>query len=161
LDKTNNYVNIYYENRTRSVVLPMTEGATYMQDIGIQDSNERRKYVRLPIELALEVEEVFKQDYVVIKDVGASVEVVNISRDGIGFLSMAGLPNGYYFNGTINFGGGDFFRVVIQILRSTDIGGNRKLYGAAFVGLAPFLADKVDEYQKKLNNQNHQEQTSQ
>jgi hypothetical protein len=116
-----------------------------------EESKERRKYIRLPIELKLEVDEVYKQDYVIIKNIGASLEVVNISREGIGFLSKAELPNGYYFNGTINFETGDFFSVVIQILRTEVIEDDNKLYGAAFIGLAPFLADKVDKYQKKLN----------
>ena len=110
---------------------------------------DRRKYKRLPIELQLEVDEVFKQDYVVIKDLNASVSVFDISKSGIGFISEASLPLGYYFRGRINLGNNDFFYVVIQIVRAhyTD---DKKVYGAEFVGLAPFLAAKVDKYEKKL-----------
>lgn len=111
---------------------------------------ERRRYKRLPIELSLEVDEIFKQDNVIIKNIGASISVFDISRNGIGFLSEADLPLGYYFRGTINFGNGDFFRVVIQIVRTGGFEGNMKNYGAEFVGLAPFLADKVDKYEKTL-----------
>jgi len=112
---------------------------------------DRRKYKRLPIEVRLEVDEVFKQDHVVIKNLGASISVFDISRSGIGFISEATLPVGYYFRGMINLGDGDFFRVVIQIIRVSDIEKDQKVYGAEFVGLAPFLADKVDKYEKKLN----------
>lgn len=112
---------------------------------------ERRRYKRLPIELTLDVDEVFKQDYVVIKDIGASISVFDISKSGIGFESNADLPVGYYFRGMINLGKGDFFRVVIQIIRCTNLDNNKKSYGAEFVGLAPFLADKVDKYEKSLN----------
>jgi hypothetical protein len=111
---------------------------------------ERRRYRRLPIELCLDVDEVFKQDNVVIKNIGASISVFDISRSGIGFVSEADLPVGYYFRGTIDFGNGDFFRVVIQIIRMSAIDSKRKNYGAEFVGLAPFLADKVDKYEKFL-----------
>ncbi len=111
---------------------------------------ERRKYKRLPIELHLEVDEVFKQDNIVIKDLNASVSVFDISRSGIGFISDASLPLGYYFKGRINLGDGDFFIVVIQIIRAHITEFNNKVYGAEFVGLAPFLADKVDKYEKKL-----------
>lgn len=111
---------------------------------------ERRKYKRLPIELQLEVDEVFKQDNIVIKDLNASVSVFDISRNGIGFISDASLPLGYYFKGRINLGDGDFFNVVIQIIRAHINEFNNKEYGAEFVGLAPFLADKVDLYEKKL-----------
>ncbi|MDF2804904.1 MAG: PilZ protein [Anaerocolumna sp.] len=58
------------------------------------DVTDRRRYKRLPIELHLEVDEVFKQDYVVIKDLNASVSVFDISKNGIGFISEASLPLG-------------------------------------------------------------------
>ena len=118
-----------------------------MEDKAKQD---RRRYKRLPIELYLDVDEIFKQDNVIIKNIGASISVFDISRNGIGFLSEADLPLGYYFRGTINFGNGDFFRVVIQIVRMGGYDGKTKNYGAEFVGLAPFLADKVDRYEKTL-----------
>lgn len=112
---------------------------------------DRRKNKRLPIELCLEVDEVFKQDNVIIKNLAASISVFDISKNGIGFISEADLPIGYYFRGTINLGNGDFFRVVIQIVRVSVVENNQKGYGAEFVGLAPFLADKVDQYEKKLS----------
>lgn len=118
----------------------------------MQDNNEmdRRRYKRLPIELHLDVDEVFKQDYVVIKDLNALVSVFDISKSGIGFLSEASLPLGYYFRGRINLGDSDFFCVVIRIVRAR-VEDDKMVYGAEFVGLAPFLADKVDQYEKLLN----------
>lgn len=116
-----------------------------------REGQDRRRYKRLPIELKLEVDEVFKQDNVVIKNIGASISVFDISRSGIGFISEANLPVGYYFKGLINLGDGDFFRVVIQIVRTTITYDNEIIYGAEFVGLAQFLADKVDKYEKKLH----------
>lgn len=117
----------------------------------MQEETERRRYKRLPIELRLEVDEVFKQDHVVIRNLSASITVFDISKNGIGFLSKADLPLGYYFRGLINLGEGDFIRVVIQIIRAYSVENDQKGYGAEFVGLAPFLADKVDKYEKKLN----------
>lgn len=117
-----------------------------------RNSNERRRYKRLPIELSLEVDEIFKQDNVIVKDIKASITVCDISRSGIGFVSEANLPIGYYFRGNIYFGNGDFFRVVIKIVRTGLVEGNQKLYGAEFVGLAPFLADKVDHYERSLKS---------
>ncbi len=119
-----------------------------MSDNEVRD---RRRYKRLPMELHLEVDEVFKQDHIVIKDLNASVSVFDISRSGIGFISEASLPLGYYFRGRINLGDGDFFYVVLQIIRAHITENSYKVYGAEFVGLAPFLADKVDKYEKKLN----------
>ncbi len=114
------------------------------------EAKDRRRYKRLPIELRLEVDEVFKQDHIIIKDLNASVSVFDISKNGIGFISEASLPLGYYFRGRINLGDDDFFFVVIQIIHAHVSGNNQKVYGAEFVGLAPFLADKVDKYENKL-----------
>lgn len=131
-----------------------------MEDIVMPEKDvatERRKYKRLPIELHLEVDEVFKQDYVVIKNLNASVSVFDISRSGIGFISEASLPLGYYFRGRINLGDNDFFYVVIQIVRAHISENDSKVYGAEFVGLAPFLAAKVDKYEKSINNKKSEE----
>lgn len=117
-----------------------------------KNGSERRRYKRLPIDLSLEVDEIFKQDNVIVGNIGASITVYDISRSGIGFVSEANLPVGYYFRGNINFGNGDFFRVVIQIVRTGLAEGNLKVYGAEFVGLAPFLADKVDHYERSLKS---------
>ncbi len=110
---------------------------------------ERRRHKRLPIELHLEVDEIFKQDYIVIKNFNALVSVSDISRSGIGFVSEASLPLGYYFRCRITLSNNDFFYGVIHIVR-TCTNDNKKIYGAEFVGLAPFLADKVDRYEKHL-----------
>lgn len=121
------------------------------------DDNEnidRRKSKRLPIELTLEIDEIFKQDNVIVNNIGASISVFDISRSGIGFVSQANLPIGYYFRGNINFSNGDFFRVVVQIVRSGMAEGGLIAYGAEFVGLAPFLADKVDFYERTLGQNN-------
>lgn len=117
------------------------------------NNKERRRYKRLPIELKLEIDEIFKQDNVIVSNIGASISVYDISKSGIGFVSQAILPIGYYFRGNINLSNGDFFRVVIQIVRSGDAEGNLKVYGAEFVGLAPFLADKVDHYERSLKSE--------
>lgn len=114
------------------------------------EGKDRRRYHRLPIELHIEVDEIFRQDNIVISGLGASISVYDISKSGIGFISEANLPIGYYFRGMINLESGDFFRVVIQIIRSKAIDERCKRYGAEFVGLAPFLAAKVDKYEGKI-----------
>ncbi len=117
------------------------------------EMKDRRRYKRLPIELHLEVDEVFKQDYIVIQNLNASVSVFDISKSGMGFISEASLPLGFYFRGRINLGDGDFFYVVIQVVRAHIAENNTKVYGAEFVGLAPFLADKVDHYERRMNQE--------
>lgn len=119
------------------------------------DMMEKRRHKRLPIELQLEVDEVFKQDYVVIKNLNASVLVFDISRSGIGFVSEASLPLGYYFRCKMILGNNDFFYGIIRIVRAS-LNEDKKIYGAEFVGLAPFLADKIDRYEKSLQQGDHE-----
>lgn len=114
-------------------------------------AQERRRYKRLPIELQLDIKKVYKQDYVVIENVDAEIVVFDISKSGIGFMSAAKLPLDYYFDGKIKLGEEDYFYTVIHIVRGEVGKDNQKIYGAEFVGLAPFLANKVDKYEKILD----------
>lgn len=118
----------------------------------IDESLDKRRDRRWPIELQLEIDEFFKQDYISVSNIRILILVSNISKGGIGFVSEADLPIGFYFRSTINLTDKDFFRAVLQIVRTKECEGDQKVYGAKFVGLAPFLADKVDYYEKSLND---------
>lgn len=112
---------------------------------------ERRRHKRLPIELSLEIKKIYKQDYVIIEDVDTEISVTDISKSGIGFMSKAKLPIDYYFDGKIRLADNDYFYAVIHIIRGeVDPAGTGNYYGAEFVGLAPFLANKIDDYEATL-----------
>ncbi len=117
---------------------------------------DRRKFKRLPIDLRLEVSQIFKQDHQVMNDIKADLEVCDISKSGIGFWCKEELPLDYYFNGKIVLGEENmFFYAVVKIVRKERKEGLEGiLYGAEFVGLAPFLGDKVDKYAKEIES-NH------
>lgn len=116
---------------------------------------ERRKYKRLPIELVLSVNKVFKQDQEIIDHLDARIQVVDISKTGIGFYCGAVLPVGYYFDGKIKLGEHAYFYAVIKIVRAVEGEENEKnyFYGCEFVGLAPFLADKIDAYEETIRQE--------
>jgi PilZ domain. len=111
---------------------------------------DRRRYKRLPIELSLEVNHIFKQNYDIIDNLDTEVEVIDISKTGIGFLCKAELPLFYYFNAKIKLGESSYFYAVMQIVRESQKDEEYYSYGAEFIGLAPFLANKIDEYERKL-----------
>lgn len=110
---------------------------------------ERRRYRRLPIELHLAISHMFRQDYEEIVGLDAEVNVFDISKSGIGFISRAELPLNYYFDAKIVLGEKDFFSTVVKVIRKNTEEDSEFVYGAEFVGLAPFLADKVDAYERK------------
>ena len=113
---------------------------------------ERRKCQRFPIDLNLTTSKLYKQDHVEVNGIDADICVIDISRTGIGFLCNKELPLNYYFDTRIDFMGKDYFYCVIKLVRIGNVQGDgRKIYGAEFVGLAPFLADKIDRYGKELD----------
>ena len=111
---------------------------------------ERRRYRRLPMELDLAISHMFRQDYEEIAGLDAEIKVFDISKAGIGFISCADLPLNYYFDAKIILNEKDFFSTVVKIVRKVKESDNEYIYGAEFVGLAPFLADKVDNYERKM-----------
>lgn len=113
---------------------------------------ERRKHKRLPIFLELEINQLFKQDNEIIADIEEEIEVINISKTGIGFLSKANFPLGYYFNAKIEFDKTQYFYCVLKIIRKEE-SESGTLYGCEFVGLAEFLSRKVDDYEQLLRTE--------
>ena len=112
---------------------------------------ERRKNRRLPIKLEIEIDKLFKQDNKIIHDINESIEVINISKTGIGFLCKDELPLEYYFNAKIEFNEVKYFYCVLKIIRK-ESAEDSNLFGCEFVGLAEFLASKVDEYETLLDD---------
>lgn len=113
---------------------------------------EKRKNHRLPIHLKLGINRLFRQndEEIILGD--EQIQVVDISKTGLGFICKDDLPLDYYFNCKIEFENDSFFYGVLKIIRK-----QRDLkqadffnYGCEFVGLAEFLASKIDDYQQYI-----------
>lgn len=65
---------------------------------------EMRREKRWPAKLNLEISNLFKQDHVKVENINAPIEVIDVSKAGIGFRSASVLPMGYYFNARLHFG---------------------------------------------------------
>lgn len=113
---------------------------------------EKRKSKRLPVDMKLEISNLFKQDNVMIKNIDAPIRVVNISKNGIGFESEAILPIGYYFNSKIELGDSQScLYTVVQIIR-VEKREDKVYYGCEFIGMAPVLGFIFDEFEKNHLN---------
>lgn len=119
-------------------------------------SMERRKYERLPIECNLKVSKLFKQSIDKVELVNAEIMVTDISKGGIGFTSRNVLPVGSYFDATIGLDEKEYFMCVVKIVRCMEVEVGF-FYGAEFVGLAGFLAHKVEKYAERINKENNTE----
>jgi len=111
---------------------------------------EKRRARRMPIKLELGISELFKQDNVVIANVNEVIDVIDISKSGIGFSCKSEIPLGYYFDAKIQLPKKHFLTVlkIIRIEESDD----GYLIGAEFVGLGDILSKNVDEYELELEN---------
>lgn len=111
---------------------------------------ERRRAKRLPIKLSLDIINLYKQDNVLVNNINAPIEVVNISKTGIGFRSTSILPEGYYFNASIAIENGDTLHSVIKIVRSQPEDDKYTMYGCEFVGMATVLSYIFDDFENKM-----------
>lgn len=112
---------------------------------------DKRKYQRLPIKLTLEVSNLFKQDGIVIDSLDTEIEVFDISKAGIGFMSTSKLPIDYYFNATLEFENTDeIILSVVKILYIQNIGEAGYRYGCEFVGLPSMYDHIFDDYAQTL-----------
>ncbi|WP_240843093.1 PilZ domain-containing protein [Acidaminobacter sp. JC074] len=104
---------------------------------------ERRKDKRFPFEITLNIEELYKQDYVKIEDLNEEFQVTNISKSGLGFACKHELPLDFYFNAKITIDDEKFFFTVLKIIRinEEEEGYN---YGCEFVGLADILSSTIE-----------------
>ncbi len=107
---------------------------------------ERRKFKRYPTHISIRIESLFKQDYDKIDDVNEDIEVVDVSKSGIGFESKHILPLNYYFNAKIIFDEDKYFYSVLKIIRIIKVEDDAFHYGCEFIGLADILSNSVEEY---------------
>ncbi len=115
---------------------------------------EKRRYKRLPIQLNLEVSEVFKQDNNKISGLDAEIHVFDISKAGIGFTTTTYLPEGYYFNATIVMESSEQkILTVVKILNVTELEDGNYRYGCEFVGLAGIFNYVFDDYEKLVEHE--------
>lgn len=113
---------------------------------------EKRKYKRLPIDLKLEVSEVFKQDNDVIRDLNTAIQVFDISKNGIGFTTATFLPEDYYFNATLMMESSEQkVLTVVKILHRFELEDGLYRYGCEFTGMAGIFDFVFEDYEKTLD----------
>ena len=109
---------------------------------------ERRRSHRVSYNAVINVDEVYNQDKIIKVNREFPIEIIDISKGGIGFITTEELPLNYYFNAKIDLGNGKQFYSVIKIMRieDTDNGFN---YGCEFTGLADILSLYIDEFENE------------
>ncbi|MBQ3602172.1 MAG: PilZ domain-containing protein [Lachnospiraceae bacterium] len=114
---------------------------------------EKRRSKRFPITLKLEISQLFKQDNVKVSNIGEPIEVINISKHGIGFKCKCVLPLDYYFNAKLCIGSEEnALFCVVKIIR-IEADGVDNIYGCEFVGMAPVFHYIFEEYEQSFKEE--------
>lgn len=111
---------------------------------------EMRREKRWPVKLQLEISTLFKQDHVKVENINAPIEVMDISKAGIGFKSASVLPIGYYFNARLILGEKDALNCVVCIIRQQKVQ-DGFIYGCEIVGTASIMDYVINDYAASLS----------
>lgn len=111
---------------------------------------ERRRFKRLPVEIKLTIESLYRQNSESLDELNESIVVTDISKTGLGFSSSAELPMDYYFNARIEIDDERKFYGVMKIIRKVQDEDGAYHFGCEFVGMADILTGCLDDYQDEL-----------
>lgn len=101
------------------------------------------------MDIRLTIESLYQQD-AEYDQVDVAIELTDISKSGIGFISPEDLPLNFYFNGQVILDEEKKFYGVMKIIRKFETEGDLYQYGCEFVGLADILTGCLDDYEKEI-----------
>ncbi|MDH8678895.1 PilZ domain-containing protein [Fusibacter bizertensis] len=109
---------------------------------------ERRRSHRVTYNAVINIDQVYNQEQIIKGTREFPVEILDISKGGIGFIAKEELPINFYFNAKIDLGNGKQFYSVLKIMRVEEIEEGYN-YGCEFTGLADILSLYIDEFEQE------------
>ncbi len=106
---------------------------------------EKRRCKRTNADLKLTISSLFEQGNAHINDYDTPIRIVNISKDGIGFISSSILPLNFYFNVNLQKEDTSELFTVVKIIRCEPISSSEYEYGCQFMGRSEELDHLLDE----------------
>lgn len=106
---------------------------------------EKRKHKRLDLDVSIQLEKLEQGGVTTLKLI--HVDVTDISRSGLGFLSDRELEIGSYYDTKIQIWTKEVINAVVEIVRCEHRPDGRIKYGCTFVGMTDTEALKIDIYQ--------------
>lgn len=107
-----------------------------------------RRFERFPYQFKMTVDKMYHQDHEELQNIEAEIDVFDISKRGLGFVSVSDLPVDFYFNANIIFDRENHFLCVLKIVRKEALTKGYS-YGCEFVGLAETLASLIEECNRR------------
>ena len=106
--------------------------------------SEKRKHKRLDLDVSLQLDRLDEAGVTTLRF--ARVDVTDISRSGLGFISQAEMEIGSFYDTKIQIWTKEVLDVIIEIVRRENIDDKYK-YGCIFIGMTEADALKIDIYQ--------------
>lgn len=113
---------------------------------------EKRKAQRLDLDVAIELSRIDEGDGITMVKM-VNVDVVDLSRSGVGFSTKQELSVGSFYNTKIQIWTKDIIEAIIKIVRCSESEDGYH-YGAIFVGMIDKDALKIDVYQMFFGEEN-------
>lgn len=116
---------------------------------------ERRRSNRMKIDVSIKLDPVKSGDADIsrLKKEEFTVDVVNISKDGLAFTTEEKLELNTYYDTNIVLWTKETFESVIEIVRMENYGEGPTLYGCRFIGIMPSDQLKIQIYEMVNENQ--------
>ena len=105
---------------------------------------EKRKHKRLDLDVTVELERLDKEGVTTLKYI--HVDIMDLSRSGIGFKANQLLEVGTYYDTKLTIWTKEVIDAVIEIVRCNETE-DGYVYGAEFIGMTDTDALKIDIYQ--------------
>ncbi|RDU23918.1 PilZ domain-containing protein [Anaerosacchariphilus polymeriproducens] len=108
---------------------------------------EKRRSQRLPVNIKLTISDLYNQNNQGIHNLSSPIEVINISKYGIGFISECILPIGFYFNAKLSIDKSEQpVFTIVKIIHNSPINKSEYRYGAEFTDLTPENALLIENF---------------
>jgi len=108
---------------------------------------EQRKSKRTGMNVKIKLRTIQSEVIIVNSDEEIEVEVINISKDGMGFKTEELLAFQGLYDTDIILTNGERFTSIIKIVRMENTGNPETLYGCHFVGITGADQFKIDIFQ--------------
>lgn len=117
---------------------------------------ERRKSNRMKIDVKIKLNSVRNQntDTSRLNKDEITVELVDLSKDGLGFKTTEKLELNTYYDTTVVLWTKETFETVIEIVRMENYGDGPTVYGCRFIGIMPSDQLKIQIYEMVNENNN-------
>ncbi len=108
-------------------------------------TEERRRHKRLDLDVSVEIERLDDGGITTLKY--ATVQVVDISKSGMGFRSKEKLEVGSFYDVRLQIWTKEIINTVIEIVRRDEQEDGQFRYGSTFIGMTETDALKIEIYQ--------------